>query len=1062
MLPKKIPHARISVFQYQSQWFGRGAVDERLENVANKLLYALDRSRVLDKDSELLRSLLADFAFLARDAQIRLVCFWEENESDLVGYFNKGMPWLKSKEHIVDRASATIESFESISLMSDHFQLNKYKEPKDGNYTSVSDEIRETARKADGILKTRQSMLRQALVNDRTYHSMIDTLSRGFVDIDATTKGSYRGPKTAKLSSVLELDSFKNWRSSDATQVLWVHGKAGTGQGSIAASAIEFLEKAREHGSIVTSFFCDQSDTMRRSLKGLLQMVVRQIIDFDQDLARHLLSDSRKSKGSEKQEYDPEETLKVPALWDALHKMARDLPGGSVYVTLYGLEQMAEESLSQFLLFMEETPDVHATNSDEENEPVKWLLLSRAGRPNIEKCLKEKALEINLDDAENSVHVSDDLRTHISISVDELALPSSLAYFVKRHIHSRAEDNWIYVALVIQELKNALASGHSQHADIRKLLESFPYGLTDMFEHVRKRVLDPQAQGYEYTKELLRCRILAYVSPTLRELAIMAGLPSEDHEDHDTLKAYVVRCGAFLEISGNDWDPDNNTVEWIDIAAQDHLQQYAKNDLSLELNDMQHGIIALRLMDYMYHSIEQQEAHLEKHGERDDTATGLDDDADPVMTEEGNDAVKSAQKSNGSGTGEQDVDTETEDTDNETSTTSNADDEDAGQRQDEELKYPARYWVEHAKRAPPDVLEEFDFNHTFWLEDSEARQKWWRSIEDVHTRPGHTKVSALHVAVILEFRSLVDYLLEHNSTSDIHKQDSLAFQPLYYACGGGNEEIINALLRAGSDIDFKDADKPTALYAASSNGHRDIVNTLLSRNADVDAASSEYGTALYAAVENAHNGIAELLLACKAKVNVICGPSRRALNIAAFMGNLEGVRILVKQGADVDPNEDYVYGSALGAAARRGHAAIAKYLLSHNWSPCHVMKTYGSFLSAAATYDHLAVLEILLENEARVLVLEHALQAAAQRGYASIVTAILHKSSTLPSSIRHQRAFTLASFYGRADVLKLLYDRGVDQAQLDEALYQATDNEHEETVKLLLEFGANPDAEGPT
>ena len=46
MLPKKIPHAKISVFQYQSQWFGKGSVDERIDNVANKLLHGLDRSRV--------------------------------------------------------------------------------------------------------------------------------------------------------------------------------------------------------------------------------------------------------------------------------------------------------------------------------------------------------------------------------------------------------------------------------------------------------------------------------------------------------------------------------------------------------------------------------------------------------------------------------------------------------------------------------------------------------------------------------------------------------------------------------------------------------------------------------------------------------------------------------------------------------------------------------------------------------------------------------------------------------------------------------------------------------
>lgn len=119
-------------------------------------------------------------------------------------------------------------------------------------------------------------------------------------------------------------------------------------------------------------------------------------------------------------------------------------------------------------------------------------------------------------------------------------------------------------------------------------------------------------------------------------------------------------------------------------------------------------------------------------------------------------------------------------------------------------------------------------------------------------------------------------------------------------------------------------------------------------------------------------------------------------------------------------------------------------------------------MSAAATYNHLEIFEILLKDEERILVLEQALQAAAQRGYAPIVAAILRRDSELPyCTLRHQRAFSLAAFYGRTEVLRLLYPRGIDQMQLDKALYKATDNKHLETVKLLLEFGADPDTEGP-
>ena len=127
------------------------------------------------------------------------------------------------------------------------------------------------------------------------------------------------------------------------------------------------------------------------------------------------------------------------------------------------------------------------------------------------------------------------------------------------------------------------------------------------------------------------------------------------------------------------------------------------------------------------------------------------------------------------------------------------------------------------------------------------------------------------------------------------------------------------------------------------------------------------------------------------------------------------------------------------------------------------MKNYGNFATAVATYNHLEVFRTLIEKESRVLVLEQALQASAQRGYASIVKVILDKIASEPNrmTLRHQKAFSLAAYYGRTEVLRLMFPMSIDQLQLDEALYQATDNEHEETVKLLLEFGADPNVEGP-
>ncbi|KAH7119982.1 hypothetical protein B0J11DRAFT_401163, partial [Dendryphion nanum] len=45
MLPAVVPHARIMRYGYQSQWFGEGAMRQRVSQVAQRLLLALKRNR---------------------------------------------------------------------------------------------------------------------------------------------------------------------------------------------------------------------------------------------------------------------------------------------------------------------------------------------------------------------------------------------------------------------------------------------------------------------------------------------------------------------------------------------------------------------------------------------------------------------------------------------------------------------------------------------------------------------------------------------------------------------------------------------------------------------------------------------------------------------------------------------------------------------------------------------------------------------------------------------------------------------------------------------------------
>ncbi len=508
----------------------------------------------------------------------------------------------------------------------------------------------------------------------------------------------------------------------------------------------------------------------------------------------------------------------------------------------------------------------------------------------------------------------------------------------------------------------------------------------------------------------------------MRELAVMADLPKDDRENLDKLRGYLINCGGFVTLRGNELDEDNNTVEWIDVSAQEHLEKFAKDELCLDLRDMQHGIIALRCLEYVREAYKRENADHENN----DHEEAAPDPETPTVDHPNDEEYQVI-------------------------------DEPHPEHLWPILQYPSQNWIEHAKLAPHDIIDEFHFEDEFWQKESSTREAWFKS-SGMALIPEQTKVSPLHIATMGKYHALVEYLLNHGSEDDLIHEDSVGLQPLYYAALVGEIEIVHTLLGAGADINWVSATgEVTALWGAACRGQTEVLECLIERDADINATQDVYGTPLYVAAEYEFHDNIRLLLQRGAKVNLIGGWHRLPLNVAAFNGDLETVRALLNHGAMIDPDdEDYWYGSALGAASRRGHAEVTRLLMQKGWKHDKHMKTYGSFLTAAATYGHTGVLEALLEEENRITVMEQALQAASRTGKAPIVRAILDRAPTL----RHQKAFMLAASYGRNEVLNLLTGRGILQNQLDKALYDAADHEHEETVKLLLGLGANPNAEG--
>ncbi len=176
----------------------------------------------------------------------------------------------------------------------------------------------------------------------------------------------------------------------------------------------------------------------------------------------------------------------------------------------------------------------------------------------------------------------------------------------------------------------------------------------------------------------------------------------------------------------------------------------------------------------------------------------------------------------------------------------------------------------------------------------------------------------------------------------------------------------------------------------------------------------------------------------------------RALQSAVGANQLEVVKYLVSEGADVDEGE----GEALMLAAGRGHLDMIKYLLSLG---VDIHRGDGVALISAAYGGRLNVVKYLVENGADVHADEDgALRFAAKGGHLNVVKYLISQGADMHE--RDDGALAMASQNGHLDIVKYLISQGADiHAENDHALRLAAKAGRLEVARHLISQGANTD-----
>ena len=116
-----------------------------------------------------------------------------------------------------------------------------------------------------------------------------------------------------------------------------------------------------------------------------------------------------------------------------------------------------------------------------------------------------------------------------------------------------------------------------------------------------------------------------------------------------------------------------------------------------------------------------------------------------------------------------------------------------------------------------------------------------------------------------------------------------ATTPLMKASHGGDREIVRSLLKAGSDLNARNADGNNALWLACVGSHLDIVDMLVEAGIDIDNRNDNGATSLMYAASSGKAAVVQRLLARGADVTPETPDGFSALDLA---GTIECLTLL--------------------------------------------------------------------------------------------------------------------------------------------------------------------------
>ena len=242
---------------------------------------------------------------------------------------------------------------------------------------------------------------------------------------------------------------------------------------------------------------------------------------------------------------------------------------------------------------------------------------------------------------------------------------------------------------------------------------------------------------------------------------------------------------------------------------------------------------------------------------------------------------------------------------------------------------------------------------------------------------------------------------------------------------------IEECLEKGSDIEATAKDGCTALMIAAEKAHLEAVGYLIDNGANLNATNSKGWTALMIAVRNANSAVVDFLLKRGADVNHLSSDHWTALAEAAQSGHTLLVKVLLDYSADTEVRSSHDWTPLMHVCYRGDEACL------------HQLIEAGALVESGSQRDETPML------------------LAAAAGHAAIVRTLLEQGAQPDASwaMKTPKLPPDSDFDSGDEKVSGLLERTYQLGWTP--LMVACQNGHPDTVRVLLQAGANTEPRSP-